>query len=99
MNPVRISTVCLVLVGLADLASSLFWLSRGYGEGNPLFARLAQMGSIPFALGKVAMLAGPILLLEYARKSHPKSADQGTWLATAFYILLLAIHIRAVFGS
>lgn len=96
---VRTSTLCLLLVGMADLITSLMWLHSGQGEGNPLFAWLASHGSLAFALGKIAFLAGPIAILEYARKFKPMTAEVGTWLATLLYLLLLSTHIRAMFGG
>ena len=96
-NSVRLSTFCLLTVGTVDLLMSLLWLRLGYQEGNPIFAWFAAFGSIPFAVAKLGFLAGPVALLEFARKSHPKSAEQGTWLATGFYILFLALHVQAAF--
>ncbi|HTQ08725.1 MAG TPA: DUF5658 family protein [Fimbriimonadaceae bacterium] len=96
---VRVSTVCLLMVGMGDLITSLMWLHAGYGEGNPLFAWLASQGSIWFALGKVIFLAGPILVLEYARQVRPRSAELGTWLATLLYMFLLFAHIQRQFGG
>lgn len=97
-SPVRLSTLCLLIVGMADLVTSLIWLHAGYGEGNPLFAWLAHHGSLPFAIGKVLFLAGPIAILEYARKFRPTSAEVGTWAATLLYLLFLGLHVRAMFG-
>ncbi|HVT14340.1 MAG TPA: DUF5658 family protein [Fimbriimonadaceae bacterium] len=82
---------------MADLITSLMWLHAGQGEGNPLFAWLAGHGSLAFALGKIAFLAGPIAILEYARKFKPRTAEFGTWLATLLYLFLLSTHIRAQF--
>jgi hypothetical protein len=92
---VRLSTLCLIIVGMTDLITSLIWLNAGFGEGNPLFAWLAGHGSIPFAAGKIIFLAGPIGILEYARKFKPRTAETGTWIATALYLLFLALHIRS----
>ena len=97
-SPVRLSTVCLLIVGMGDLIVSLMWLHAGYGEGNPLFAWLARQGSLMFALGKVVFLAGPIGILEYARKYRPRSAEIGTWVATILYLFFLGAHIRGMFG-
>ncbi|MFI5386848.1 MAG: DUF5658 family protein [Fimbriimonadales bacterium] len=97
-SPVRLSTLCLLLVGVGDLVVSLRWLHAGHGEGNPLFAWLAHYGSLVFALGKVLFLAGPIAILEYARKYRPVSAEVGTWIATLLYLLFLGAHIRGLFG-
>lgn len=91
---VPFSTACLLGLGTIDLVTSLIWLHLGYQEGNPFFRALARHGSVVFALGKLAMLLGPVLLLEYARRTHPKSAEQGTWIAFAAYLLLYALHLR-----
>ena len=95
---VHLSTICLVTIGLFDLVTSLIWLNSGYAEGNRIFAWLASQGTLAFALGKVLFLAGPILVLEYARKSHPKSAEQGTWLAFLFYAFFYVSHLVRLFG-
>lgn len=95
---VHLSTACLLVLGAVDLVVSLMWLSVGHGEGNPLFRALARHGSMAFALGKLALLLGPVLLLEYARRSHPKSAEQGTWIAFCAYFLLFALHLRRMVG-
>ena len=90
--------MCLLIVGTADLIVSLMWLNAGYGEGNPLFAWLAGHGSLAFALGKMAFLAGPIAIIEYARKTKPRFAEQGTWLAVLLYLMFLSTHVRHTFG-
>lgn len=92
-QPIRTSTAVLVTIGLFDLVSTMLWLNQGFGEGNPLFAWLASRGTWAFVSGKVLFLVGPVLLLEYARKSHPASAEQGTWIAAGFYLLLYLSHI------
>lgn len=97
-SPVRLSTLCLLIVGMSDLVMSLLWLHVGFGEGNPLFAWLAGHGSLAFALGKLAFLAGPIAILEFARRYRPQSAEIGTWVAVVLYILFLGSHLRHMFG-
>lgn len=95
---VHLSTIVLVSIGLFDLVSSLIWLHMGYAEGNPIFARLAAFGAVPFAVGKILLLAGPVLLLEFARKHHPKSAEQGTWIAAVAYGALYAKHLADLYN-
>ena len=96
---VRLSTLCLLLVGTGDLIVSLMWLNATgpAGEGNPLFQMLAHHGSLPFALGKILFLAGPIGILEFARKYKPRSAEIGTWVATVLYLLFLGVNVWAMF--
>lgn len=87
------STAILVSIGLFDLVSSLIWLHSGYAEGNPIFSRLAAMGALPFAAAKLLLLAGPVVLLEFVRTKHPKSAEQGTWIAVVAYLALYLRHL------
>ena len=95
---VRLSTMVLVTVAMFDLVTTLMLLNMGFGESNPLFAPLVQLGSIPFALAKLVFLAIPILVLEFARKYRPSSAEQGTWIAAGAYIGLYLLHIVRHFG-
>lgn len=90
----HLSTALLITIGLIDLLSTLMWLQIGGQEGNPVFARLWQMGPAPFILAKLAFLAGPIAILEIARKHRPKSAEQGTWIAFAAYSFLWLTQIK-----
>lgn len=96
---VHASTVCLLILGTLDLVSTLVWLNAGMAEGNPLFRALAQHGSLAFAAGKLALLLGPVLILEYARQTHPKSAEQGTWVAFAAYLALYAVNLSRLLGT
>jgi hypothetical protein len=34
-----------------------------------------------------------VLILEYARAKHPKTAEQGTWIAFIAYALLYCSHL------
>ena len=90
---VHLSTAVLAIIGLFDLVSSFLFFSVGLGEGNPLFSWLLSMGRFPFAIGKIIFLGGPILLLEYVRKSHPRTAEIGTWVAFGLYCLILLSHL------
>ncbi len=94
---VRLSTLCLVIVGTVDMLMTILWLKNGGREGNALFSALAHLSLYVFIAGKLLFLFGPIAILEYARRAHPRSAEQGTWLATMLYLVLLTLHIRANF--
>jgi hypothetical protein len=95
---VRLSTACLVTIGLFDLVTTILLLGRGMGEGNPIFNRLLQHGPWAFVMGKVLFLAGPILIIEYARKSHPKTAEQATWIAFGAYAFLYVAQLLRIRG-
>lgn len=90
---IRLSTAVLITIGMFDLITTLMWLNQGNREGNPIFAWLASLGSVPFVIGKLLFLIGPILILEFVRKTHPKSAEQGTWIAVVFYGVLYVSHL------
>ncbi len=91
-SEVKTSTMCLAGIGLADLVITVLLLRMGMAEGNPLFGRLLIFGPWAFVLGKVLFLAGPILILEYARRTHPESAEQATWIAFVAYAFLLCLQ-------
>lgn len=95
---VHLSTLCLVTVGLFDLVTTMMLLNQGFGESNPLFAWLLRYGGFPFVMAKVVFLAGPIMLLEYVRLKHPKSAEQGTWIAFIAYAGLYIAHLARHFA-
>lgn len=92
-NKVHLSTLCLVTIGLFDLVTTMMLLNRGFGESNPLFAPLLRFGGPVFILAKLIFLIGPILLLEFVRSKHPKSAEQGTWIAFLAYAALYITHL------
>ena len=98
-NHVHLSTACLVTVGLVDLMFTIMLLGRGFGEGNPIFRFLLQeFGPAGFIGGKVFLLAGPVLLLEWVRTKKPVSAEQGTWIAFIAYFGLLALQFLRLRG-
>ncbi len=97
-NKVHLSTLCLVTIGLFDLVTTMMLLNQGFGESNPLFGPLLRFGGLAFVLAKVFFLAGPILILEFARTKHPRSAEQGTWIAFVAYTALYLSHLARHFG-
>ena len=90
---VQLSTLVLVTIGMFDLVTTLMLMHTGVHEVNPLFANLASYGSLAFACGKLFLLAGPVLLLEYVRTKNPLSAEQGTWLAAGLYAFFYVSHL------
>ena len=95
---VRLSTACLVAIGLFDLVTTIFLLGQGMAEGNPLFSCLLQFGPWGFVIGKAVFLAGPILIIEYARQKHPRTAEQATWIAFAAYAILYGTQLMRIRG-
>ena len=90
---VRLSTAVLVTIGLFDLVTTIILLRLGMRESNPFFNQFAESGPAVLATAKLAFLAGPIALIEIARKYSPRSAEQGTWVAAGCYFGLYAVHL------
>lgn len=90
---IHLSTVLLITIGLIDLVSTIAWLGLGGHEGNPIFRNLLNHGVPAFAIGKLAFLAGPIAILEFARRRAPHSAEAGTWIAFGFYAFLWGLQV------
>lgn len=95
---VHLSTLALVTVSMFDLVTTLIWLHVGQAEGNPVFNYFARRGSFPLVGAKLVFLIGPVLLLEYARKKRPLSAEIGTWVAAVGYGYLWAAHVIQLMG-
>lgn len=93
---VRISTLALLTLGTFDLVTTLMWLKMGGLEGNPVFNYFAERGSLALVGAKLAFLFGPVLMLEYARKYRPVTAEIGTWAAFLGYLYLYATHLLAM---
>ena len=92
----HLSTVVLLTIGTFDLVTTLMWLNRGGGEGNPLFAELARHGSLILVMGKLIFLFVPVLILEYARSKRPLSGELGTWVAAGLYAFLYVRHLLEI---
>ena len=90
---VNLSTLVLVTIALFDLFTTVLLLNLGMQESNPLFSPLLDLGFPAFVSGKLLFVAGPILLLEFVRTKHPRSAEQGTWIAAGFYGMLYILHL------
>lgn len=84
----KLSTAILFTIGIIDLISTLFWLSIGGQEGNPTFARILEHGEFYFVAAKLLFLFGPIVILEIVRQYKPKTAELGTRIAIAAYLVL-----------
>lgn len=62
-----LTTLC-----MADLASTLFWISQGHArEGNPLMAWILSAGVVPFIAAKIVMFAPAVVLAEWYRPRNP----------------------------
>jgi hypothetical protein len=89
-SEVRLSTMCLAAIGIFDLVATLSLIQIGVQEGNPLFRLLLDGGMGLFIVMKTVFLAGPILVLEWARTMRPTLAEAGTWAAFGLYLVIYA---------
>lgn len=78
MPKVRIlpANAMLIIVGLADLLSTMFWLKTGQAvEVNPMMAALLQAGLGVFVLVKLSTLVAYVGVMEwYRRRRNPAFA-------------------------
>lgn len=67
--PVLPVNIVLVLIGLADLVSTVFWLSTGQAtEVNPIMAALLSVSPALFVLAKLATLGVYVAFIEWYRR-------------------------------
>ena len=63
--------MALLIIGLADLATTLFWLATGRCvECNPIMAATLQLGLPGFIAVKLCTLAAYVGLMEWYRRRH-----------------------------
>ena len=66
-------TWIIMVIGIADLATTILFIRHhGAQEANPLFKHYWEMGLTAFIAAKIAMLVGPLVVLEWARIRNPR---------------------------
>src|SRR5579862_1987702 len=66
-------TWIIAAIGVADLVTTIVFIRHnGAQEANPLFRHYWEMGLLAFIIAKMVCLLGPLLVLEWARKSNPR---------------------------
>ena len=79
-------SIWIAIIGLADLITTVLWVRyHGAHEANPVFAHYLQMGLAWFALMKLVLLAGPIFVLEWARRKNPRFTLRAARFAIGAY--------------
>jgi hypothetical protein len=85
-------TWIILAIGLADLATTILFIQhRGAEEANPLFKRYWEMGLAVFVGAKIALLVGPLSILEWARTRNPKFVNSALRGAIAAYLVMYGI--------
>ena len=85
-------TWIILAIGLADLATTILFIQhRGAEEANPLFKRYWEMGLAAFVGAKIALLVGPLSILEWARIRNPRFVSGALRGAIAAYLVMYGI--------
>ncbi|HLJ55322.1 MAG TPA: DUF5658 family protein [Chthonomonadaceae bacterium] len=92
-------TWIIMAIGLADLATTILFIKHhGAQEANPLFQRYWEMGLAAFILAKVALLVGPLYLLEWARLHRPRFTSWALRGAIVAYLLMYGVGVARLNG-
>lgn len=83
-------TWLILLIGLADLGSTVYLVRRGLAlEANPIMAwYLLNYGILVFGMAKLALLIAPLVILEWARKVKPVIGYMGLRIALVGYVIM-----------
>ena len=85
-------TWIILAIGIADLISTIVFIRHhGAHEANPLFRHYWEMGLFAFVCAKMAMLAAPLFVLEWARRRSPAFVSLALRTAIAGYVLMYGI--------
>ncbi len=90
--------VLLVMIGLADLLTTVYWLATGQAaEVNPVMAAVLELSPLLFILVKVATLAAYVIVIEwYRRHRNPYLARIIGRVTVLSYVGVYAISFAAV---
>lgn len=87
-------TLTLGVIGVVDLATTLYFINQqGAAEANPLMAGFLSQGLTAFMAAKVGFLAGPLAMLEWARRFNPVFVTRALNVGVAAYIGLYSVGV------
>ena len=85
-------TWVILAIGLADLITTILFIKHhGAQEANPIFKWYWEMGIAAFVCAKMALLVGPLSILEWARHRSPKFVSMALRSAIAGYVLMYGV--------
>jgi hypothetical protein len=96
MKPIQISreSWILIAIGTADLCTTILWIRQGAAqEANPLFHYYWNQGLLAFIVAKYVCLLGPILVMEWARRSKPQFVQWALRAAVLAYVGLYGLGV------
>jgi hypothetical protein len=89
----------MVVICMADLITTLYWINQGYArEGNPFMAWVLSRGHVPFIAVKILSFLPAVALAEWRRHERPRVRRIMRW-AIVFYLFLYATGIGAHYGK
>lgn len=100
MRPVSLlpTNILLLIVGLADLITTIFWLHSGQAiEMNPLMAGVLSISMLLFVAVKISTLGAFVAVIEWYRRHRSASLARFTSKATLIaYIGIYSMSFLAV---
>ena len=85
-------TWIIMAIGVADLTTTILFIkNHGAEEANPLFKHYWEMGLAAFILAKMALLVGPLSVLEWARVKRPQFVNWALRGAIVAYLVMYGI--------
>ncbi|HZT41555.1 MAG TPA: DUF5658 family protein [Chthonomonadaceae bacterium] len=90
----------IIAIGIADLVTTLVWIHfYGAQEANPLFAFFWRHGVWAFIAAKSIFLMGPLIFLEWARRSRPRFVLLASRFVIVAYLLLYVVGVARLNAS
>ena len=87
-------TWIIAAIALADLVTTIIFIQhQGAQEANPVFRRYWDMGLGAFVLAKTICVAGPLFILEWARRREPRLVTWALRVAIVGYLGLYGMGL------
>jgi hypothetical protein len=84
------TTTAIIVVGLVDLLTSVYWLATGQmREGNPIMSLVLGHGVLPFIFTKICTLILYVTVMSWYERQRPRRARV---LGIATLCLYLAMY-------
>ena len=81
-------------IGIADLVTTIIFIQHhGAQEANPVFRHYWNMGLQAFIAAKAICVAGPLFILEWARRRNPRFVSWALRTAIVCYLCLYGIGV------
>ena len=95
---ITLESYVLAAICMLDLATTVFWVSyRNAAEGNPLMAfYLHHGGTAGFIAAKLVLIAPPLFIAEWARRTRPEFVRRSLRLGICAYIGLYGVGVAHV---